>query len=61
METIELSDCVYECIKDTFYHGVFGDFKLVIDKATGYFNATKLCINGGKEYKNGLVLKNPKT
>ena len=54
METIELSlslsDCAYEHIKDTFYYGLFGDFKLVIDKATGYFNATKLCIEGGKNY-----------
>lgn len=51
MENIELSECIYEHIKDTFYYGVFGDFKLVIDKATGYFNATKLCVEGGKEYK----------
>ena len=51
MENIELSDCIYEHIKDTFYYGVFGDFKLVIDKKTGYFNATKLCVSGGKEYK----------
>jgi hypothetical protein len=51
MENIELSECIYKHIKDTFYYGVFGDFKLVIDKATGYFNATKLCIEGGKEYK----------
>ena len=51
MENIELSDCIYEHIKDTFYYGVFGDFKLVIDQKTGYFNATKLCVSGGKEYK----------
>ena len=35
MENIELSECVYEHIKDTFYYGLFGDFKLVIDKNTG--------------------------
>lgn len=46
-----MSNCVYEGIKGTFHHGFFGDFKLVIDKATGYFNATKLCVNGGKEYR----------
>jgi hypothetical protein len=51
MDNFELTDCIYESIKDTFYYGLFGDFKLVIDKATGYFNATKLCIEGGKEYR----------
>ena len=51
MDNIELSDCIYEHIKDTFYYGIFGDFKLVIDKSTGCFNATKLCAQGGKEYK----------
>jgi hypothetical protein len=50
MENIELSECTYEHIKDTFYYGLFGDFKLVIDKATGCFNATKLCVNGGKKW-----------
>ena len=48
MELSDLSLCCYEHIKDTFYYGLFGDFKLVIDKATGYFNATKLCEQGGK-------------
>jgi hypothetical protein len=33
MDNFELTECIYECIKDTFYYGVFGDFKLVIDKA----------------------------
>jgi hypothetical protein len=51
MENIELSDVCYEQIKETFYYGIFGDFKLVIDKATGYFNATKLCVEGGKEFR----------
>ncbi len=52
METMNLSDCTYEHIKKTFYYGIFGDFKLVIDKSTGYFNATKLCDQGGKIYRN---------
>lgn len=38
-----LNDICYEQIKDNFYYGKFGDFKLVIDKDTGCFNATKLC------------------
>lgn len=62
MENIELSlsDICFEHIKDTFYYGLFGDFKLVIDKATGYFNATKLCIEGGKEYKKWSRLEKSK-
>ena len=58
---MDLTNVCYENIKDTFYYGVFGDFKLVIDKATGYFNATKLCINGGKEYRLWSRLEKSKT
>jgi len=29
---------------------IFGDFRLVIDKSTGFFNATKLCDQGGKNF-----------
>jgi hypothetical protein len=38
-----LNDICYEQIKDNFYYGKFGEFRLVIDKNTGCFNATKLC------------------
>ena len=38
----------YEQICDQYYYGLFGDFKLIIDTNTGYFNATKLCADGGK-------------
>ncbi|CCU56358.1 N1R/p28-like protein [Mythimna separata entomopoxvirus 'L'] len=47
-----LNDICYEHIKDSFYYSVFGDFKLIIDKNTGYFNATKLCKDGGKKFYN---------
>jgi hypothetical protein len=60
MENIELSECIYEHIKDTFYYGVFGDFKLVIDKATGCFNATKLCDRGVKKFHDWKRLEKPK-
>ena len=36
----ELIETCYEHIKDNFYYGLFGQFKLVIDKNTGCFNAT---------------------
>lgn len=47
---VTLNDICYTCIKDTFYYGLFGDFKVVIDQKTGYFNATKLCQLGGKNF-----------
>jgi hypothetical protein len=60
MENIDLSDCTYEHIKDSFYYGLFGDFKLVIDKNTGYFNATKLCASGKKPFRKWKVLEKSK-
>jgi hypothetical protein len=57
---VSLTECIYEHIKDTFYYGLFGDFKLVIDKATGSFNATKLCEQGGKNYFNWKRLEKSK-
>ena len=53
----KLSDICYEPIKGTFYYGIFDGFKLVIDKATGYFNATKLCEQGGKKFTDWKMLK----
>ena len=60
MENFELSDCIYEHITQSFYYGLFGDFKLVIDTKTGYFNATKLCIEGGKHFRQWKVLEKSK-
>lgn len=55
-----LSVMCYQCIKDSFYYGMFGDFKIVIDKDTGYFNATKLCEQGGKNYETWTSLDKTK-
>jgi hypothetical protein len=60
MQNIELSDCIYEHIKDTYYYGLFGDFKLVIDQATGCFNATKLCMQGKKRFRDWNRLEKSK-
>jgi hypothetical protein len=57
---MDLTKCIYENIKNNFYYGLFGDFRLVIDKDTGYFNATKLCIEGGKNYFEWNRLKKSK-
>jgi len=55
-----LNDVCFERIKDTFYYGMFGEFKLVVDKSTGCFNATKLCADGGKEFYNWTRLEKSK-
>ena len=49
-ENKSLIDVCYEQIKDNFHYGLFGDFKLVVDKNTGCFNAAKLCQLGGKKF-----------
>jgi hypothetical protein len=55
-----LNDVCFERIRDTFYYGMFGEFKLVVDKKTGCFNATKLCADGGKQFKNWSRLEKSK-
>ncbi|CCU56403.1 N1R/p28-like protein [Mythimna separata entomopoxvirus 'L'] len=55
-----LNDIYYENIKDSFYYGLFDDFKLIIDKNTGYFNATKLCNLDEKDLVIGYKMINLK-
>jgi hypothetical protein len=55
-----LNDVCFERIRDTFYYGMFGEFKLVVDKKSGCFNATKLCADGGKEFYNWTRLEKSK-
>ncbi|AAG02816.1 hypothetical protein AMV110 [Betaentomopoxvirus amoorei] len=57
---MSLNNICYEHIKDSYYYGLFGDFKLVIDKTTGCFNATKLCNLGGKQYRDWKRLEKSK-
>ena len=49
---MSLKNVCFENIKDEFYYGKFGEFTLVIDKNTGFFNATKLCKQSNKKYSN---------
>jgi len=49
---MSLSEVCYEQINENFWYAMFGEVKLIIDRNTGYFNATKLCQDGGKEFKN---------
>jgi len=55
-----LNDVCFERIRDTFYYGMFGEFKLVVDKSTGCFNATKMCADGGKQFYNWTRLEKSK-
>jgi hypothetical protein len=61
MGNTKLSDCVYQHIKDTFYYGIFDNFKIVVDKSSGYFNASKLCELVGKIYEDWCNLDTSKT
>lgn len=57
---MNLKEICYRQIQDNFYYGLFGDYQLVIDKNTGCFNATQLCINSSKNYKDWVILENSK-
>jgi len=48
----------YEQIENNYYYGLFGNFKIIIDKSTGYFNASRLCKDGGRNFKNWKRNKN---
>lgn len=49
-----LVNVCYEVINSRFSYGLFGEFKLIIDTLTGYFNATKLCTSSGKRFRDFL-------
>jgi hypothetical protein len=51
-----LSQIAFQQIKDEFWYGAYGEFRVVMDKTDGYINATKMCADGGKEYKNWSLL-----
>ncbi|GBM48427.1 Putative KilA-N domain-containing protein 006L [Araneus ventricosus] len=57
---LSLIDVCYEQIEDQYWFGLFGDFRLIIDRSTGCFNATKLCREGGKKISNWLQNKESK-
>ena len=41
----------YEQIDGEYFYGKYGPFKVVIHSQSGYINATKLCKDGGKQFK----------
>ena len=52
-----LGEISFELIKDNFHYGYYGPFRVVVDKANGHVNATKLCRLGGKKFKDWVRLK----
>ena len=52
-----ISEICFEQIKDNYWYGLYGDFRVVMDKTNGYVNATKMCRAGGKDYKDWSGLK----
>ena len=47
-----LSNICFQQIRNNYYHGQYGNFSVVIDRDNGYINATKLCSDGGKQFKH---------
>src|ERR1700727_3055539 len=45
-----LSQITFTQIRDNYYYGYYGLFRVVVDKTDGYINASKLCIDGGKQF-----------
>ena len=45
-----LSDIAFEQIEGNFWYAAYGPFRVIMMNDTGYINATKLCISGGKDY-----------
>lgn len=52
MRMPSLKDMCYLQIKDNFFYTDFLGLKVIVDKTTGFFNATQLCSSGGKQYDN---------
>src|SRR5579862_1881903 len=44
-------------MKDNFYYGAYGEFRVIVDKSNGYVNATKMCKSGHKKFKDWPCLK----
>jgi KilA-N domain/Protein of unknown function (DUF3627) len=47
-----LSEICFQQIKDNYWYAAYGEFRVIMDKSNGYINATKMCKDGGKDYKN---------
>lgn len=50
----DLKKIIFEDINENYGYGKYGEFEVIIDKRTGYINATKLCTDGGKEFRTWI-------
>jgi hypothetical protein len=55
-----LSEICYQQIKDDYWYGCYLGMRVVMQKSTGFINASKLCIDGGKRFKNWTRLEHSK-
>jgi uncharacterized coiled-coil protein SlyX len=46
-----LRDLIFENINDKYAWGNYGEFKVMMMRENGYINVTKLCTDGGKEFR----------
>jgi hypothetical protein len=56
-----LSKIIFEDINEDYGRGKYGEFDVIIRKADGYINVTKLCADGGKRYSNWSRLDSAKS
>jgi hypothetical protein len=57
MSSYNIQNIIFEDINAEYGRGKYGDFEVIIMKSNAYINATKLCSNGGKQYKNWFNLQ----
>ncbi len=51
---MSLSGIIYESITDNYFYGHYGSFTVIMMNSNSYINATKLCSQYGKEFKQWL-------
>src|SRR5277367_5139477 len=55
-----LSAICFEHIKDDYWYGAYGEFRVVMMKTNGWINATKMCNDGGKQFRDWTRLQSTK-
>src|SRR5436190_12170582 len=52
-----ISDICYEQIDEDYWYASYLGVKVIMMKSNGYVNETKLCTDGGKQFKHWLACK----
>src|SRR5277367_244058 len=55
-----LSAICFEHIKDDYWYGAYGEFRVVMMKTNGWINASKMCKDGGKQFSDWTRLQSTK-